>query len=135
VPTALVLASDILLGILDAEKNKNYRSEWLDEGSVLVVMAIMSLMHSGLVCMLSLTMFFNELEQVEKNAPLGLLAWFLIPLSWLGYLMGATALDGFRHVFNDGHVWVFLNTAPYAAGLVLTYISFRKELINSMLLV
>ncbi len=128
IPSVLIVIGDIVLGAIDAEKNKNYKSEWLNEEGVLQVMAVMALLHIGLVCVLSFTMFFNEKEKVRKNAALRALTWFLVPMGWLSYLLGSVLLDGFRGQFTDEHFWVFLNTMPYAVGFVIAYIGFGKEL-------
>jgi hypothetical protein len=128
IPGLIAIVATTISTALD---NEDYQSEWLTKDAVVGMTLIVSLVHSVVISMLSLTIFLNRKKQTDL---LTFLTWFLLPITWISITVYKT-LD---YRLNEGihtkrqllHL-ISLNL-PFVIGLILTYTIFvRQKRINN----
>ncbi|MBK8194673.1 MAG: hypothetical protein IPK76_16190 [Lewinellaceae bacterium] len=108
-----------------------YDSEWLMAGDMVGTSIAASLIYSTLIGVLSLTIFLNKYEMVRANLIWNILAWFLLP----GGFIAITLVQEVNYTityesgFGSGIVFVLIQTIPFIAGLIYTFIRYRLSTI------
>lgn len=131
VPSLLLVVGIVLDVIYDNMFGPEYKSEWMTkEGLGLIAIGLIS-GHSLLVCALSAALFLNKYEKVRKSFVLSLLAWFLLPGSYLVSILFKHFNYLLHHPENTGEsIFVVMICIPYLIGLSATFYNFRKKLTN-----
>ncbi len=122
-PSIFILFFCILYSFID-----NYKSEALTAKSVIVMRILPSLVFSLLICGLSLTIFLNKIERLNKNLFWNTLAWFLMPFAYISLILIHDIENRIKYEFGFGNDFLYLliMTIPYVLGLCWTFIEYRK---------
>ena len=115
---------------------EKYESEWLDAKSFYILEYFMGLIFTISISVLSLTIFFNKIEEVRRNKFSNFLSWFLLPSIWFIYIFA-------KHIrliiHTEQYYWketLFLSmvTIPFMIALIISFIKFKKEQKRNILL-
>jgi len=120
IPAIIGIIATSIFSIIDTI---GYKSEWLTRESAIFMDIIFSTVYCGVICILSLTIFFNQFEKVRKNIFLRICSWFLLPFSFITMV--------FIHEINVEKIKYFipliLLNVPFILGLVFSYVIFLKK--------
>lgn len=107
----------------------HYKREWLTTGSFFPIMFLMALVNSVIIGLLSLTIFLNRYPAIRNIPALSALAWFLLPMAWIGAILlkSKSELFNFSYGVDSQGIFVMLNTIPYIAGSIWAFIQFRRK--------
>ena len=113
------------------EYDPDYKSEWLtSEFSIIWTLALVTI-NAIFISILSITMFVNIDPNVRNNLFLSFICWFLIPMIWLGYLLGeAILLILEKKSINGDILFLLVNSIPYIFGLIWSFVKFRQKINN-----
>jgi hypothetical protein len=123
IPGLVAIVATIISATFD---NENYKSEWLTKDAVIGMTFLVSLIHTIMISVLSLTIFLNR---KKRTGLLTFLTWFLLPLTWISITVCKTV----DHRLNEAietkgqlsHL-IPLNL-PFVIGLILTYTIFVRQ--------
>jgi hypothetical protein len=124
-PSIFILFFCIIYSIID-----NYKSEWLTAKSVIVMSILTSLIFSLLICGLSLTIFLNKFEKLNKNLIWNILTWFLLPFAYISIILIHDIENRIKYEFGFGNDFLYLliMTMPFVIGLCWTFIKYRQKI-------
>ena len=124
-PSIFILFFCIINLIID-----NYNTEWATTKSIFIMSISTSLIYSLLICLLSLTIFVNKFEKLNKNLIWNTLFWFLLPFAYISIIWIHDIKNRIRFKFGFGNDFLFLliMTIPFIIGLSWTFIKFRQEI-------
>jgi hypothetical protein len=130
IPAVLVITFNIIYNLALYIKERDYKSEWLTAEPVFYYSILLILFNSAFICVLSLPVFLNKYIRVRNNAVWSFLSWFLLPMTWIGYLLSTHIhyVIKYKQTIGDDSIFVISNTIPFIIGLVLTFILFRRNL-------
>ncbi len=130
-PSSLItIAISIVWGIIDYDPG--YKSEWLTSGFAVIWSIAMVIINALIISTLSLTIFFNALQNVRHRLFLSLITWFLAPMIWIGYFLTKALILIFSdNSINGDRTFLLLNTLPFLIGLVWGFTKFRLEMKRS----
>ncbi|MBS0030011.1 hypothetical protein ACTJJ0_21230 [Chitinophaga sp. 22321] len=128
-PSAVTIAGYLLYTIIDLSFGPKYTSEWVTANSMGAFAMMLLMINCMCICLLSLTLFFNNYMQVRKNFFLSAACWLLLPAIWISILLYGeiNQLNEENGLVNEGSLFVLVNTLPFAMGLTLTFIRFRMR--------
>ena len=130
VPFLVALAGTFLIGYVDVVTGPVYESEWLTGEVVLYILMIYSVINGLIINLLGSSLALNFSVRVRSSATLSGIAWFLPILCWTGVVV----VFFWREPGQRGSVeylFLLVNTLPYVAGLVFTFLRFRKQMKRS----
>jgi hypothetical protein len=109
-----------------------YKSEWLTAESFEPVFVAWFIIHCLIVCCLCLTVYLNRQRKIFTNTAWSSLSWFLLPMLYLGGLLYKAGKSLRSHDYGLDDDLLFLSvTLPYVAGLIITFIQFRRAMKTS----
>ena len=122
-PSLFILFFCIVYSIID---NYIFESGWQTAKSAI----LSSLIFSLLICGLSLTIFLNKFEKLNKNLIWNILAWFLLPFAYFSMIFIHEIGTRIKYEFGFGNDFLYLliMTIPYVIGLSWTFINYRKKI-------
>ena len=124
----ITLGCNLVYFLIDASFS-HYKSEWLTTDSMFPIMFLMALANAVIFGVLSLTIFLNHYPAIRNVSVLSALTWFLFPLTWIGLILLKSKYELFN--FAEGvdslGIFVMLNTIPYIAGSIWTFIQYRQK--------
>lgn len=128
IPSLLAVTGYIIYAIIYVafDLGRDYKSEWLTANALLPLTVLIVFINAIFTCCLSATLFLNAYRGVRSHAFLSFLAWFLVPMLWLGGLLINQQINS-EHYFDEESIFVWFNTLPYIFGLLVTFIRFRKS--------
>jgi hypothetical protein len=108
----------------------NYKSGWVTTKTVIFMSFITSLIYSAVVCILSLTIFLNRFNRLNKNLIWNILTWFLLPVGYIGIALITDISNRIKYGFGFGTEFLYLlvMTLPFVVGLGLTFIRYRRKI-------
>jgi hypothetical protein len=109
-------------------ENRHYKSEWFTRESVIGLTFVAALVYVVVICLLSLTIFFNRREKVYNDRLLSALSWFLLPGAFICLVIGKTIAIYIAEGTTDEIIYAVLINAPFVVGLVWGFYSFRQLL-------
>ena len=86
-------------------------------------------LNSLIFLLLSSLLFLNLYPAIRRSTAASGTAWMLLPTIWIALVFAkclASLTEDQEHRWL-GFLFLFSNTLPYLAGLVVTFIRFRKE--------
>ena len=109
---------------------ENYKSEWLTAKSAIVMSISTSLIFSLFMCGLSLTIFLNKLEKLNKNLIWNILTWFLLPFAYITIVLIHDIRNRIKYEFGFGNDFLYLliMTIPFVIGLCWAFIKYRQKI-------
>jgi hypothetical protein len=118
IPSILTVGGWITYAIIYVvfDLGKDYKSEWMTKNDFLLPTVMFVLFNCFIVSFLSTGIFFNFYKQVKDNLLFSFLSWFLLPGSWMGYLL-----------LKDSSFYVWSNTLPFLIALLLSFIKYRVD--------
>ena len=119
IPAIIGIIATSIFSIIDTI---GYRSEWLTRENAIFMDIIFSTVYCGVICIISLTIFFNQFEKVRKNIFIRICSWFLLPFSFITMVI--------IHEFNVAEIKYFipiiLLNVPFIFGLIISYVILKK---------
>jgi hypothetical protein len=108
---------------------KDYKSEWFTNDGYWVSVFFATLL-SILICLLSTTIYLNKLDKVKQNVFLCLIAWFLLPMLLIGYILTThiSYVINYQEKFDLENIFVLTLTLPHLISLTITFYKFRNNL-------
>ncbi len=127
-PSIFILFFCIIYAIID-----NYQSGWLTAKSVIVMSILSTFIFSLLICVLSLTIFLNKLEKINKHLIWNILTWFLLPVAYITIILIHDIENRIKYEFGFGNDFLYLliMTVPFVIGLCWTFIKYRQKIITA----
>ncbi len=124
-PSIFILFFCIIYSIID-----NYKSEWQISKSIILISILSSLIFSLLICGLSLTIFLNKFEKLNKNLIWNILTWFLLPFAYIIIILILDIKNRIKYEFGFGNDFLYLliMTIPFVIGLCWTFIKYRQKI-------
>ena len=124
-PSIFILFFCIIYSIID-----NYKSEWLTAKFVIVMSSITSLIFSLLICGLSLTIFLNKFEKLNKNLIWNISTWFVLPFAYITIILIHDIKNRIKYEFGFGNDFLYLliMTSPFVIGLCWAFIKYRQKI-------
>ena len=122
-PSLFILFFCIVYSIID---NYTFESDWQTAKSAILTSLIFSL----LICGLSLTIFLNKFEKLNKNLIWNILSWFLLPLAYISIILIHDIENRIKYDFGFGNDFFYLiiMTIPFVIGLFWTFIKYRQKI-------
>ena len=119
----------VLFGIINSI-TINYERGGFADRSALVISVITSLIFSVLMCVFSLTIFFNKIRRLNKYLIWNILSWLLLPFTYLTIVFIHDLKIRITYDFGFGRDFfhLLIMTIPFVIGLCWTLISYRQEL-------
>jgi hypothetical protein len=126
-PSLFTVFFCIIYSILD---NYIYKSEWLTFKSLIISAVISSFIFCLLMYGLSLTIFLNKFNKLNKNLIWNLFTWFLLPLGYITMVFIQDIGNRIKFSFGFGKDFIFLLivTIPFVVGLCWTFLEYRKKI-------
>ena len=124
-PSIFLLFFSTIYSIID-----NYKSEWLTTKFVIVMSSITSLIFSLLICGLSLTIFLNKFENLNKNLIWNISTWFVLPFAYITIILIHDIKNRIKYEFGFGNDFLYLliMTSPFVIGLCWAFIKYRQKI-------
>ena len=124
-PSLFILFFCIIYSIID-----NYKSEWLTAKSVILMSFLLSLIFSLLMCGLSLTIFLNKIEKLNKNIMWNMLTFFLLPFAYITLILIHDIKIRIRFEFGFGKDFLYLliMIIPFVIGSGWAFIKYRQKI-------
>jgi hypothetical protein len=124
-PSFFILFFGIINSIIE-----NYNTEWQFAKSAIIMSISTSLIFCLLICVLSLPIFLNKLEKLNKNLIWNILVWFLLPFVYISiiWIYDIENRIKFEFGFGDDFFYLLIKTIPFVIGLSWTFIKFRQEI-------
>ena len=125
-PSIFIVIGVTLFSILD---NYSYKSEWLTAESVILFSIITSIIYSLFICLLSLTIYLNIFEKINKNFYLSLLTWLFLPITCIAITLIYEINQSIKInvILGSGFIYVLIMTVPYVITLIWTFLKFRSK--------
>ena len=125
-PSIFILFFCAIFSIID-----NYQSDWLTAKFVIGASIITSLIYSLLMCGLSLTIFLNKIEKLNKNLFWNMLTWFLLSFGYITIILIHDIKTRIRYEFGFGtdFIYLLIMTIPFIIGLCWTFKKYRQKII------
>lgn len=136
-PAFIVITCYLLYEIvyLVLDLGKGYKSDFLTKNNFSGITVLIVVANAVFLGILSTPLFLNTFRQVRNSFFLNLLTWFLLPGTWICYLIikHISYLLSLDNGFDQESIFIFSNTLPYLFGLVLSYREFNlnKRIIDS----
>ena len=126
-PSIFILFFCILCSSID---NYFYKNEWLTAKSEIIMSILTSLIFALLICGLSLTIFLNKFEKLNKNLIWNILTWFLLPFAYISIILIHDIENRIKYEFGFGNDFLYLliMTMPFVIGLCWTFIKYRQKI-------
>jgi len=123
-PSLFLLFFTIMYSIMD-----NYGSEWLTAKTAIIMSFIASFLYILLMCGISLTIFLNKFQKLNKNLIWNLLTWFLLPIGYITMLI-YDLKNRIKYDFGFGNsfIYILIMTLPFVIGLCWTFIKYRQKI-------
>ena len=124
-PSIFILFFCIMYSIIDY-----YNSEWPTVKLVFLLSILPSLIFSLLICVLSLTIFLNKFEKLNKNMVWNILTWFLLPFTYIIIIFIHDIKNRIKFEFGFGNDFLYLliMTMPFVIGLCWAFIQYRQKI-------
>jgi len=124
-PSLFLLFFTIMYSIMD-----NYGSEWLTAKTAIIMSFIASFLYILLMCGISLTIFLNKFQKLNKNLIWNLLTWFLLPIGYITMLLIYDLKNRIKYDFGFGNsfIYILIMTLPFVIGLCWTFIKYRQKI-------
>ena len=129
-PSGIIILGTILYSIYDLSigPGKTYKSEWLTAESVEFYLTGMVILHCGFLALLCSPIFLTQYPLVQRSPILTFLSWFLLPMSYLGYLLLLLCRSIYSQIDLQGACLFFLPlTLPFIICLIVTFIKYRNS--------
>jgi hypothetical protein len=130
IPFFIAVTAGVILSL--AHDGSNYKSEWAtDDGFVLTV--ILTILLSGLISLLSLTLLLNKRPIIKNNLLLSFLTWILLPGIVCLFIIyqeilnftGNSDIDGSYHGDRLLDRYILSVAILHLLALFFTYFHFR----------
>ena len=90
-----------------------------------------AVVYCALICLLSLTMYFNKINRVRSSNILSPLSWFLVPAGFMCVVL-AKAINEYITVESSFESLIALIfNFPFIIGLIWGYIKFKRSLVST----
>ena len=124
-PSLFILFFCVINLIID-----NYNTEWLTAKSAIIMSISTSSIFFLLICVLSLTIFLNKFEKLNKNLIWNILVWFFLPFAYILMIWIHDIKNRIKFEFGFGNDFLFLlmMTIPFIISLFWTFLKYRQEI-------
>jgi hypothetical protein len=124
-PSIFIVLFCIIYSIID-----NNKIEWQTTKFAIEMQLIGSLIFSLLMCGLSLTIFLNKFQKLNKNLIWNILTWFLLPLGYITLVLIYDINNRIKYEFGFGNNFIYLliMTIPFVIGLCWTFLKYRQKI-------
>ncbi|UCH15139.1 MAG: hypothetical protein JSV22_04025 [Bacteroidales bacterium] len=124
-PSIFLLFFSTIYSIID-----NNKSEWSTAKSAIVMSVITSSIYFLLMCVLSLTIFLNKFQKLNKNLFWNILTWFLLPFGYITIVLIFDIKNRIKYEFGFGNSFIYLliMTLPFVIGLCWTFMKYRQKI-------
>ncbi len=124
-PALFVIVISFVYAVFE---NNNYKSEWLTGDSMRLISILISFVYSLVMCLLSLTIFLNNIVKWSSILIWNLLTWFLLPL---GFVIIIIAHDinyrlTYNAAFGRDFIYILVIITPFVIGLCWSFINYRR---------
>lgn len=128
-PSLFILFFCILYPLFD-----NMKSEWNITKSAIIISIVTSGIYSLIMCVLSLTIFLNKFQKLNKNLFWNILTWFLLPATYIVIFLVHDIKTRINYDFGFGYDFIYLiiMTMPFLIGLYSTFIKYRKKYLQPL---
>ena len=130
VPAGFIVAGYAVFALVCSvfDRWKDFKILWMTANTVLLYAITIIILNLLVLGILSAGIFLNEYRKVRNHILLTLVTWFLLPCCWIGFLLFKTVQYLLHaHKWIDGEsIFVFTNTLPFLAALILSYSKFRQ---------
>ena len=122
------LLSIFITTIYSYNVNRSYKSEWLTSDAVTLFSMMAAFVYAIIICLLSLTLFFNKYERVRQSRNLSLLSWFLLPIGFIATVI----VSNIRLMISDqtddrsDFIFIILLNLPFMVALIWSYVRYRR---------
>ena len=127
IPALIVIL--VQLGVLFTRENQTSpgdQSEYFTENSMDVLTFFLVIVNAVLTLLLSSPIILFEVA--SKNNIIRFLIWFLLPGTWLVYLVYRGIESWLNYPgHGDSATFLWFNSLPYLVGLVWAYIKFTRQ--------
>ena len=124
-PSIFIVCFCVMYAVID-----NYMSDWTVIKEMIAMSAVSSLIYVIIVSVLSVTMYLNKYEIINRNIVWNIVTWFLLPLGYIAIVLfndiSNRVIYGFG--FGSDFVYLLIMILPFVAGLCWTFIAFRKRI-------
>ena len=105
-------------------------SGWPAAKSGIIISIVATVIYSFIMCLLSMTIFLNKLQKLNKNLFWNILTWFLLPSGYIIIVWIHDIKNRIMYDFGFGFDFIYLVilTAPFAIGLFTSFIKYRKKI-------
>ena len=119
------LISILLISIYSLITNYDYKSEWLDRKSSIILSVIFGIIYCTISSLLSSSIFLNHYDSIKKSNTLNFLTWFLLPIGFTLLIFTRDLQRRLEYNESSGCDFLFLIilNAPLVLGLVWTFMS------------
>lgn len=123
IPGLIVVIATTVSTTFDSEQ---YKSEWLTKDTIIGMTLLVSLIHTLIISVLSLTMFLNKKRQTTL---ITFLTWFLLPITWIIITVYKTVDHRLNYAIDTKEQLLHLIplNLPFIIGLALTYLIFIRQ--------
>jgi hypothetical protein len=124
-PLLVIVPSIIAYSIID---NYTYKSEWLTADSVISIAIITAFIYCLIISLLSLSIFLNKYELVQRNHILTFLSWFLLPFGFISivFIHEISFSIEFHTKLGSDFIYVIILNLPFIFGIIWNYIKYIK---------
>ena len=124
-PSLFILFFCILYPLFD-----NYKNEWNITKSAIIISLVTSVIYCLIMCVLSLTIFLNKFQKLNKKLFWNILTWFLLPFGYIVIFLIHDINNRINYNFGFGHDFIYLliMTTPFLIGLYTTFIKYRQKI-------
>lgn len=126
-PLFIALAGTFFIGYVDVTTGPPYESEWLTREILLYIVMIYSVINGVIINLLGSSLALNFSAGIRDSAMWSGFAWFLPVMCWIGVVVVFFWREPGQKDSVD-YLILLVNTLPYVAGLVFTFIRFRRQM-------
>ena len=128
-PSIIVFTLIIIYSIIDRVNNGEYKSEWLDNNSLYIILFIMILVNTLIFAILLLPLFLNKIKNINENRILNFLSWLLAPSIWVAYILAKhIRLILYTKQFQwEETIFISIMIIPFMIAIIVSFIKFKKE--------
>ncbi len=126
IPSLLILIGNIVYIVYENNwgAGKNYKSEWLDNETINIVVIQTVILNALLFAVLMSPMFLMKFSAIQKHILPQFLAWFALPVGWA--LIVCYKIKLYEKV-NSNNLWVATMTLPYIISIIISFIYWKKK--------